>query len=986
MGTTFGMKHRTRIGFWNVRTLREKGRLRQVEREMESYRLDILGLSEVRWPEFGEVQTQRGGLFLYSGRPAEEDVGQGGVGLLLSQKARKSLMEWKPLNDRVMMARFHSNIRNVTIFQCYAPTEGSVQEAKEEFYSILSNAIRASHRRDIKLVMGDLNAKMGHENEGLEHIMGVHGLGERNENGGLFMDLCASHELVVGGTLFPHRICHKVTWVSPDQVTENQIDHIAISRKFRSSLLNVRNRRGADVGSDHHLVVSEIRLKILANASKVEPRKNRFDTCKLRDKNFRDRFVLELQNRFEVLENGEDLVDDVEGIWERVRQVYQTAGESVLGFRNRLKKDWMSEETWAEIDRRKELKLNIIRSKTRAQKTQAQRNYADSDRRIKRGARRDKRRWVDEQAVAAEEAARRGDSKELYNITRTLSQRRFRREGPVRDKNGTLLTSREEQLRRWEDHFKEILNKEDSQQQWMRGRVEEIPVNGDIDLECPTLEEIKDALKTLKNGKAPGKDNITAELLKVDLDTSARILYPLVQEIWINERSPTEWKRGVIVKLPKKGDTTNCNNWRGITLLSVPSKVVARIILNRIKMTVESRLRNEQAGFRAHRSCVDLINTLRIILEQGGEFQAVIYAAFIDFEKAFDSVSHRVLWHVLEDYGIPPKIVNIIRDLYDGYQCQVLHQGKLTQPISVGAGVRQGCILSPILFLLVLDAVMRRTIGGRRRGIQWGVNSRLEDLDYADDICLLSQRYTDMQFKLDALKEVADVTGLKINHRKTKVMKMNAENRQALNFDGEEIEEVYTFSYLGSVVSTSGGAEEDVKNRIKKANVAFVQLYPIWRNRNISRKTKLRIFNTNVKSVLLYACETWKVTSSVTSQLQVFVNRCLRRIMNIHWPHVIKNEDLWRETGQVQVKMQIRERKWRWLGHTLRKPDGTIEKRALEWNPQGARRRGRPRETWRRTILKEAKEANKTWGEVKALAGDRDGWRALLDALCSHRR
>ena len=109
--------------------------------------------------------------------------------------------------------------------------------------------------------MGDMNAKIGVNNEGLEHVIGKHGLDETNENGERFINLCASQEMVIGGTLFPHKRCHKVTWVSPDQKTENQIDHVAISKKFRRSLTDVRSKRGADVGSDHHLVVAEFKLK-----------------------------------------------------------------------------------------------------------------------------------------------------------------------------------------------------------------------------------------------------------------------------------------------------------------------------------------------------------------------------------------------------------------------------------------------------------------------------------------------------------------------------------------------------------------------------------------------------------------------------------------------------------------------------------------------------------------------------------------------------
>ena len=111
---------------------------------------------------------------------------------------------------------------------------------------------------------GDLNAKVGQDNECLEHVMGRHGLGERNENGQLLVDFFASHDLVISGTIFPHKNCHKVTWVSPDHKTENQIDHVAIGRKWRRSLHDVRNKRGADIGSDHHLVVAKFKMKIQA--------------------------------------------------------------------------------------------------------------------------------------------------------------------------------------------------------------------------------------------------------------------------------------------------------------------------------------------------------------------------------------------------------------------------------------------------------------------------------------------------------------------------------------------------------------------------------------------------------------------------------------------------------------------------------------------------------------------------------------------------
>jgi len=136
---------------------------------------------------------------------------------------------------------------------------------------------------------------------------------------------------------------------------------------------------------------------------------------------------------------------------------------------------------------------------------------------------------------------------------------------------------------------------------------------------------------------------------------------------------------------------------------------------------VEQHLRKEQAGFHKHRSCVDLINTLRIILEQSIEWQAILYVIFINYEKAFDSMKREIMWLMLQKYGIPRKIIQIIKILYDGFKCKISHKGKLSDFIEVRNGVRQGCILSPTHFLLILNRVMKRVKGLRKRGIQWSI-------------------------------------------------------------------------------------------------------------------------------------------------------------------------------------------------------------------------------------------------------------------------
>jgi hypothetical protein len=149
----------------------------------------------------------------------------------------------------------------------------------------------------------------------------------------------------------------------------------------------------------------------------------------------------------------------------------------------------------------------------------------------------------------------------------------------------------------------------------------------------------------------------------------------------------------------------------------------------------------------------------------------------------------------------------------------------------------------------------------------------------------------------------------------------------------------------------------------------------------LSLKTKILIFESNVKSVLLYGCETWKSTAKIKRSLQAFISRYLRKILRIRWPETITNEELWERSGQKPLNRQIKKRKWSWIGHSLPKPSGITEKDALDWNLQGKRRRGRPKKTWKRTVEEEARDQGKRWQEVKALAKIKVRWRSFVKVL-----
>ncbi|VDO74779.1 unnamed protein product [Schistosoma margrebowiei] len=446
-----------------------------------------------------------------------------------------------------------------------------------------------------------------------------------------------------------------------------------------------------------------------------------------------------------------------------------------------------------------------------------------------------------------------------------------------------------------------------------------------------------------------------------------------------------DWKEGHLVKIPKK-DLSKCENYRGITLLSVPGKVFNRVLLNRMKDTVDAQLRDQQGGFRKDRSCTDQIETLRIIVEQSIEWNSTLYIIFIDYEKAFDSVDRRTLWKLLRHYGVPEKIVNIIRNSYDGLQCKVVHGGQLTDAFQVSTGVKQGCLLSPFLFLLVVDWIMKTSTSEGKHGIQWTAQNQLDDLDFADDLALLSHTHEQMQTKTASVAAVSASVSLSIYKGKTKVLKFRAENSNPITLDGETLEDVESFTYLGSIIDEQGGTDADVNARISKARVAFLQLKNIWNSKQLSTNIKVRIFNTNVKAVLLYGDETWGTRTTSIKKEQIFINSCLRKILKINWPDTISNSLLWERTNRLPAEEEIRKRRWKWIGHTLRKSSNCITRQALTWNPEGKRKRGRPKNTLRRIIESDMKRMNRNWKELERIAQDRVGWRMLVSGLCSFTR
>ena len=559
----------------------------------------------------------------------------------------------------------------------------------------------------------------------------------------------------------------------------------------------------------------------------------------------------------------------------------------------------------------------------------------------------------------------------------------------IKDDDGNILSNSSDCLRRWKDYFKNLLNRP--------------PHHIDPDLlatapptDTPrcntnrvTRDEVCNALKRLKKGRAPGPDGIPAELLQNGGDSVINHLTDLINRIWSTEEIPDEWRRGIILPFwKKKGDRLICSNYRGITLLSVAEKLFASILIARAQPALNHTRRPQQAGFRQFRSTTEQIFAVRNLVQKANEFKrnAQVYIGFIDLKAAFDSVHRPSLWKCLLTSGLPEKLTSLFSNLYNRSESCVKIAKDNSDWFMHDSGVRQGCAAAPELFNCAVDRWMS-CVAERIPGIALGTY-RLTDLEYADDTTIFASTLNDLTNSLKICQEEALKIGLRINWSKTRILSVgNVHNPSSVIINGEEVKLESNFHYLGSIVSKQGGCEDDIKHRIGKAAGVLNSLHKhLWSQRAISRQTKLRIYQAAVLPVLCYGAETWTWTSSLANKLNAFDTRALRRIENIRWFDFVSNTELRRRTNTVPLIRVLTKRRLSWFGHLLRQPDLTPAKQMLRFNPLTAGWRrfpGRPPLRWEDEVRKDLQRLGIEPADIPSLATDRANWRLLVSRVLS---
>nr|XP_049701309.1 LINE-1 retrotransposable element ORF2 protein [Helicoverpa armigera] len=789
-----------------------------------------------------------------------------------------------------------------SIIQVYAPTEQAAENETKAFYDELTLTVtKFSHNHII--LMGDFNAQIGEKQSKDEHVLGNFGQGRRSPNGELLVEFLLENNLKILNSLFKKNKKNKWTWISPDGSYKNEIDFVATS--YPKAFTDTSVITKFNFNTNHRMVRSSL--------STESPRKSRKHIGMLNAEQHSSKTLEKIADslckiRKEITENRNT---DVLVKYGKLEKLITQHAKVDFSRENKYK---LTDTTLKLIEERK----NLLSKHPKKENIKL---VTELSKKIKENIRKDRKNK--RQQTLENHIKRTGGVKKALKELREIDK-----EWIPKLKNDGITSSNRNSVNKMATIFYKDLYSSSGEKQ---EQTNTLTKNQDpIEPEPKILpNEVEKAILSQKMATAPGPDKITNELLKGTLEELIPILTAIFNDIMETDIIPKQWTTSHIILIYKKGQKEDINNYRPISLMSNIYKVFSKVILERISKRLDENQPREQAGFRQKFSTLDHIHTVKQIIEKYREYNKNIYMAFIDYSKAFDSISHKAIWKNLEQQGIPTKYINIIKNIYLNCEAKIQLE-TLGEKFSIKRGARQGDPLSPKLFSAVLEGIFRK--------LDWngfGLNilgTKLNHLRFADDIVLFEENPAHLEEMINSLNEesVKDQTTKEINRR--------------------------------------------VANGWKK----FWALKEIVKSKEISMSTKRKVFDTCILPVITYGCETWSLTKLHRQKLQRCQRAMERSMTGNRIQDRVRSSVIRERTNVVDILTRIDQQKWRWTGHMIRDPHNKWSTIVSDWFPRdGKRNRGRQHMRWEDDLKF---TAGHHWRRV---ARDRTQWKMLEEAYAN---
>jgi exonuclease III len=984
---------------------RPERRTALVSRELARYGVEIAALSETRFADKGQLTEIGGGYtFFWSGRSSEERR-EAGVGFAIKDHIMKKLDSIpEGLSDRLMKLRLPLGKKKfATLISAYAPTMTNPDETKDKFYEELEALISTVPQSDKLILLGDFNARVGRDYHAWEGVIGHHGVGKCNSNGLLLLRTCATYGLAITNTMFRLPTRNKTSWMHPRSKHWHLIDYIIVRAKDMPDVRVTKAMVGADCWTDHRLIISKTKLLIQPSrrpqGQKVAKRLN---VNKLKLPSAQEELSTAMSQQLPEVSSND---------WDSLKTIVHSVALQVLGPKTRNHQDWFDEND-AEIQTVLEEKRLLHKAHRDDPNSVPKKDAYDGKRNeVQRKLRTMQDTWLSNKADEIQGYADAHDVKRFYDSLKCVYGPSTSGSSPMFNADGsTLITDKNELLERWAEHFDGVLNRPSSINDEAIERLPQVDTNEALAIP-PTDEEVEKAVKQMSTGKAPGPDAIPAEVYKSGGPALNRKLTEMFHSVWESETLPQDFKDATIVHIYKrKGNKRSCDNHRGISLLSIAGKILARVLLNRLLDHLEQgHLPESQCGFRSGRGTIDMVFAARQLQEKSMEQHQDLYMTFVDLTKAFDTVSREGLWRIMSKFGCPDKFVHIVKQFHDGMTARVLDDGGTSDSFPVTNGVKQGCVLAPTLFSMMFSAMLmdafRESTPGipiryrcdgklfnprRLQAVTKVKETVIRDLLFADDCALNATREQEMQQEMDKFSSACDNFGLTISTKKTEVLHQPAPGKQyqepSITVNGQRLQAVEHFTYLGSTLSRSANIDAEVNNRVAKASGAFGRLRKtVWERRGIRQQTKVKVYKAVVLTTLLYGCETWTIYRRHEKQLQQFHVRCLRNIFNIRWQDRIPDTEVLERAELPSIITTMRKAQTRWAGHVSRMTDSRIPKQLFYGElSNGERKVGGQRKRYKDTLKVYLKDFDIDAESWESSASDRPAWRTLINKGACH--
>ena len=1006
---------------WNVQRMslgtRNKVKARAVAEYARKCKWDVVLLSEVRADGEGVVwmgKEEESVVIVHSKRAAV--LMRGEVLKAWSEEGMR-----KKISDRHVSVK----VRGMALTATYLPVRvhGNADEVEEEM-EILAEHANWAKSDEVLVIGGDFNAHVG-AGEERGGVCGKFGMRCANDAGKDLLGWCESNGLSYVNSFFRHK--NRGTWFSNIHKRWYELDGFLMRKEERAKYTRKLNTVGEASISDHKPKKLKLELRRKSWRKVYQGKKTpRLNWEKLRDEEVARNFHREMEEemtagqqvaRRQDTTEWTQLAEKVLKIVERVcgRQVKSVENPWMVGKEEEV--DQMRRRISGAVERRNEV---VRQGGSDVEKEAARVEVQEARKAWKKQTAEWEKRWWETVADECVDAQGKGDTGGLYRGLRKMGLRDMKK-APT-DTSITTDGFRKQFSKVSEERFEnppEEIDEAVDKAEDLRGSDQAKEWEERLN-KVPDFEEVVEQMKLMRDS-APGEDGIRLSYLLKGGRKVLEEVVAVIQHMFLNGADSWEeaLRVGIVVPLFKKGDRNEPGNYRGVCLLSLGSRILARVLACRLQKWAESVkvLDDDQQGFRKGRSTVDATQMMVRLQEDqedlwkrtGGEEVDEgdqLTGRLLDLKKAYPRINKPALWRLLERYGISGNFLRAIKDLHESTTYKVRGKEGMSEEWIPARGLREGCPSSPILFNIYHQAVMRvakverekaAVASGRVAGVvmkyvpgsafphegSWekdnseAIEVKIDKNLFADDTTILGNK-SEIDEGVEKVKEVMGWYEERNNDDKEEVLDFGKDGTGKVRM-------------LGSWM----GWKADIDERLKRSYKAWWMTKKRLKSAKIPKKVQARIIEASVESSLLFDCQarTWRVKE--IKRLQSYIDKAYRYVWSNKSKPPLRQmqeegkrmEDVRKELGVRSLRWKIEKRVLERIGHVMRMEEGRMVKAVVLGWVKGLEKWVKKPGAKRKTVLywkKLLREAGIDASRIGQLTKDRKAWKARVKQRMDH--